>query len=102
LRKSDIFFLVILGNGLLLVLLLFQAHFRIQADLPGLKQVGGIVRNLAITDLCLSTEAGYTRHLSQSDRHSPFQTHPLALEHFPSGAILGPPDVVKRANGQVD
>ena len=51
-----------------------------------------LVRELQLTDLCLFTEARYTRHLSQADRHAPFQDHPAALEHFPSGSLLSPPD----------
>jgi hypothetical protein len=50
-----------------------------------------LVRELRLTDLCLFTEARYTRHPSQADLHTPFQDHPLALEHFPSGSLLGPP-----------
>jgi hypothetical protein len=48
------------------------------------------LRNLQLTDLCLSTEARYTRHPALSDRHAPFQEHPAALEHFPSGSIILP------------
>jgi hypothetical protein len=47
---------------------------------------------LGLTDVCLFTEARYTRHLSQADLHSPFQDHPGALEHFPSGSLVAPPD----------
>ncbi|MCK9529880.1 MAG: hypothetical protein M0R77_04855 [Gammaproteobacteria bacterium] len=50
-----------------------------------------IVSTLGLTDLCIVTEARYTRHLSQADGHAAFQDHPMALEHFPSGAILSPP-----------
>lgn len=50
-----------------------------------------LVRELGLTDLSLFTEARYTRHPSQADRHSPFQDHPAALEHFPTGALLPPP-----------
>ena len=50
-----------------------------------------LVRELRLTDLCLFTEARYTRHPSQADLHTPFQDHPLALEHFPSGSLVGPP-----------
>jgi hypothetical protein len=50
-----------------------------------------LVQSLHITDLCLFTGASYTRHLSQSDRFAPFQDHPLALEHFPSGSLTSPP-----------
>ena len=44
-----------------------------------------------LTDLCLFTDARYTRHPSLADRHSPFQDYPLALEHFPSGSLIPPP-----------
>lgn len=45
---------------------------------------------LELTDLCLFTESRYTRHPSQSDVHSAFQDHPMALEHFPTGSFLSP------------
>jgi hypothetical protein len=47
-----------------------------------------LVRELGLTDLSLFTEARYTRHPSQADRHTPFQDHPGALEHFPTGSLL--------------
>jgi hypothetical protein len=50
-----------------------------------------LTRELGLTDLVLVTEARYLRHLSLADRHSAFQDHPLAIEHFPSGAVLGVP-----------
>jgi len=50
-----------------------------------------IARWLGVTDLCLFTDARYTRHPSLADRHSPFQDYPLALEHFPSGSLVLPP-----------
>ena len=46
---------------------------------------------LQITDPCLFTEARYTRHLSLADLHTPFQEHPISLEHFPSGSLALPP-----------
>lgn len=49
-----------------------------------------LVKELTLTDLCLFTEARYTRNLSMADRHSPFQDHPTALEHFPTGAFTPP------------
>lgn len=48
------------------------------------------LRGLHVTDLCLTTEARYTRHPAVADHHAPFQEHPLALEHFPSGALILP------------
>ena len=50
-----------------------------------------LVRELGLTDLSLFTEARYTRHPSQADRHSAFQDHPAALEHFPTGSLCPPP-----------
>ena len=50
-----------------------------------------LVAQLGLTDLCLFTEARYTRNPSQADLQSAFQDHPLALEHFPSGSLLPPP-----------
>ena len=95
-RKSDGFGLFIGTGILLLVAILIQAHFVARADLPLLRQKAAVARNLGLTDLCLSTEARYTRHLSQSDWHAAFQSHPLALDHFPSGSVLGPPRTLKK------
>ncbi len=50
-----------------------------------------LVRELGLSDLSLFTEARYTRHPSQADWHTPFQDHPAALEHFPTGLLLMPP-----------
>lgn len=52
-----------------------------------------LAARLGVTDLALFNEARYTRHPSQADRHAAFQDHPMALEHFPSGALLPPPRV---------
>ncbi|MFZ4859269.1 MAG: hypothetical protein ACOYL3_23065 [Desulfuromonadaceae bacterium] len=48
------------------------------------------LQSLHVTDLCLATEARYTRHPAVADLHTPFQEHPLALEHFPTGALILP------------
>ena len=57
---------------------------------PSLLARERLVRELGLTDICLSTEANYTRHLSQADLTTAFQDHPLALEHFPSGTWIRP------------
>lgn len=59
-----------------------------------------LVEDLRLTDLCLFTEARYTRHLSMADGHAAFQDHPVALEHFPSGALTSPPILARRQNDQ--
>ena len=51
-----------------------------------------------LTDLCLFTEARYTRHPAMADAHAAFQDHPTALEHFPSGTLVAPP--ARRHAGQ--
>jgi len=55
-----------------------------------------LVAQLDLTDLCLFTEARYTRHLSQADLFSAFQDHPMSLEHFPSGSLTLPSVLVQR------
>ena len=90
-RKSSCFFAI-----LLLLLLTFAALFpharqRQKADARSLDTMAGMVRELGITDLCLFTEASYTRHITQTDLRTPFQELPLSLEHFPSGSLMLPP-----------
>jgi hypothetical protein len=58
---------------------------------PEVEERAALVRRLGLTDLCLFTEARYTRHPSQSDLFTPFQEHPGSLEHFPSGSLAAPP-----------
>jgi len=55
-----------------------------------------LAKRLGLTDIALFTEARYTRHPSQADLHAPFQDHPLALEHFPTGSLIAPPRHIAR------
>jgi len=90
-RESTAFFLfVALCLGLLL-LLFAHASWREKADRAAYGEKREIVKALGLTDLCLFTEARYTRHPAAADRFTPFQDHPLSLEHFPSASILLPP-----------
>jgi len=45
------------------------------------------VAGLGLTDLCVATEARYTRHPAVSDPMAPFMDHPGAIEHFPTGSF---------------
>ncbi len=45
------------------------------------------VAGLGLTDLCIATEARYTRHPAVSDPIAPFMDHPGAIEHFPTGSF---------------
>lgn len=49
-----------------------------------------LVESLGITDLVVSTEARYTRHLTISDSVVISMDHPGAIEHFPSSAFFAP------------
>ncbi len=72
-----------------------DAAARRAAAAPAIAEKAALVRALELTDLCLFTEARYTRHPSQADLHTPFQDHPLAFEHFPSGSLLSPPATLR-------
>ena len=95
-RKSTYYLVLTALGGILLAFFLFF-HPVLRAErFEGLMiEKKGLVRKLGITDLCLFTEARYTRHPSQADLHSAFQDHPVSLEHFPSGSIVFPPAVVR-------
>ncbi len=90
-RKSSIYFIYLAVNLALVFLLSIHAIVAVKYAAARLAVKAEIVKKLGLTDLCLFTEARYTRHLSQTDFNTPFQDHPMSLEHFPSGSIVGPP-----------
>jgi hypothetical protein len=102
LRKSNLFFLYLAANLILFSLLFVHASFKKEAGAGSIKEKGEMVRTFGLTDLCLFTEASYTRHLSQADLHTPFQDSPMSLEHFPSGSIAAPPPGLRKINGKMD
>ncbi|QXE91374.1 hypothetical protein KP001_02180 [Geomonas subterranea] len=81
---------------LLLVAAALHASFAARALLPGVSLMNWQVRTLELTDLTLFSEASYTRNLALADRFTPFQDSPMALEHFPSGSVAGPPAQLRR------
>jgi hypothetical protein len=101
-RKSDLFLLYLLINILLFLGMGVHSSIQRRAAFAGLTEKRELVKSLELTDLCLFTEANYTRHLTQSDGHVPFQDHPVSLEHFPSGSLFGPPAMLKRIHGRMD
>jgi len=101
-RRTRTFGLFLAGLLVLFGLTAAHAVLSRRASGPSLRARADLVRRLELTDLCLSTEANYTRHLSLADFHTAFQDHPLALEHFPSGSLLGPPPHLRRSHVQVD
>ena len=73
-----------------------HASYRQKTDVNHLQEKVNLVERLGLTDLCLFTEASYTRHLSLADFHTAFQDSPMALEHFPSGSLVTHPQPPRR------
>jgi hypothetical protein len=91
-RKSDLFFLAAALAAAALLLMFAHAHRAGESARPAAAERAGLVERLGLTDLCLFTDARYARHPSMADRHTPFQDGPMSMEHFPSGALMRPPD----------
>ena len=67
---------------------LFIHSQRLKEELRSDEEIQKIaVAGLGLTDLCVATEARYTRHPAVSDPMAPFMDHPGALEHFPTGSF---------------
>ena len=90
-RKSGAFLWVVSLALLLWALTFLHATLALREGADEVHQRRELVGQLDLTDLALFTEARYTRHPSQADLHSPFQDHPLALEHFPTGSLVPAP-----------
>jgi len=95
-RKSTLFLLFTTCTLILLVMTMLHAGIRQYRDVTESRQRATLVKELQLTDLCLFTEARYTRHPTMADLHSPFQDHPGAMEHFPSGSFATPPTAIMR------
>ena len=89
-RKSSLWFWYLAVSVMLLIIAFAHGAYRRDRSYESLRTTGALVRDLELTDLCLFTEARYTRNPSQADLHTPFQDHPLSLEHFPSGSLMTP------------
>jgi len=72
-----------------LMILLLTAH-AVSQQKPTDRESATLAKRMKLTDLCLFTEARYTRHPAMADNHAAFQEHPAAFDHFPSGSILMP------------
>lgn len=71
--------------------LLFVAHQRRARQEQFRPVLAVTTAALGLTDLCVATEARYTRHPAVSDPLAPFMDHPGAMEHFPTGSFWAPP-----------
>ncbi|MDO9105100.1 MAG: hypothetical protein Q7U57_09085 [Methylovulum sp.] len=101
-RKSSLFFLYLSTGVFLLSVLLVHASFSEKARQENLMEKAAMIKVLKLTDLCLFTEARYTRNLSQADLNTAFQDHPLSLEHFPSGSFTQPPEGITQRHESLD
>jgi hypothetical protein len=89
-RKSSFFFSYLAVCLILLNALLAHSLYEQSRRYPEIRGKCELVRSLELTDLCLFTEARYTRHPSLADFYAPFQDHPCSMEHFPSGSLITP------------
>lgn len=96
-RKSTLFLLTVASLSLTLAGLLVHARHRLDSAAPLVASNAQLVRQLQLTDLCVFTEARYTRNPAITDLASAFQDSPLSLEHFPSGALMEPPPPLREA-----
>jgi hypothetical protein len=97
-RKSSFFILFILFQLSLLGLVFLYSSLEKRGGAELLQEKLNLVRRHGLTDLCLFTEARYTRHPTQADFHAPFQDGPLVLDHFPSGSLMIPPYTLGKRN----
>ncbi len=95
-RPSSCFMSFLAGAMLVCLALGLHARSSQHARLPELQEQTRLVRYLRLTDLCLFTEARYTRHPAMADYFAAFQDHPTAFEHFPSGSLVQPPVTLQR------
>ncbi len=87
-RKANAFLLFSLFNLAVLALLFTHGATERQRQGPVLLAKKEMVETIGLTDICLFTDARYTRNPAMADRSSAFQDNPLALDYFPSGSIL--------------
>lgn len=95
-RKSSAYFLALAALFTLCCLMTLDAAVKRYAAQPSLSEKRELVKRLELTDLCLFTEARYTRNPAVADFHSAFQDGPLSFEHFPSGSLVTPPSAGAR------
>lgn len=94
-RLSRVYILFTSTTVLLGILMVWHCKYHQKTATYQLLEKSKLVHALKLTDLCLFTEARYTRNPSMADRFAPFQDHPGALEHFPSGSLISPPNLIR-------
>lgn len=99
-RKSSVFLIFCAAGFALLGGLLAHGAWRAGDDAdgrnPAIEARKRMVAYFTLSDLCLFTDARYTRHVTQADLHGPFQDHPVAFDYFPSGSLVPPPATLRQ------
>ncbi|HSN54081.1 MAG TPA: hypothetical protein VLT32_05390 [Candidatus Sulfomarinibacteraceae bacterium] len=95
-KRSNVYLAFLASAVVLFGLMLVHAAVIRERSAPRLERTAGMVRSLDATDLCLFTEARYTRHPVMADVNSLFQDSPLSLEHYPTGSLMAPPVHLER------
>jgi len=90
-RRSTLCLGILGGLALLCAGLLIHAFGEVAKSGGRRAENSSLVRRLALSDLCIFTEASYTRHLGSADSSTPFQETAMSMEHFPSGSLVPPP-----------
>ena len=96
-RKFIIFSVYVAINVALFGLMFAHAAYSRERLKPMLTEQAAMVKQYGLSDLCLFTDARYTRNPALADLNTPFQDYPMSFEHFPSGSLIHPPPyLVKR------
>lgn len=90
-RRSHLFIGSVLLWVILFIAMAVHSHIETRADARLVAANRALVREFGLTDLCLFTDARYTRHPVMADLSTAFQDYPMSFEHFPSGSLMGPP-----------
>ncbi|MEZ5841610.1 MAG: hypothetical protein R3D02_14695 [Hyphomicrobiales bacterium] len=90
-RRSSLALALVAGLTVALLGAFLHAASSVGETAARLEETRHLVARLGLSDLTLFTEARYTRHPAMADLHTPFQDHPMAFEHFPSGTLVPPP-----------
>ena len=100
-RLRPLHFLVVLlcAFGLVHAALYLQARGAVIRQQNNAAAWDIVTAALGLSDLCVATEARYTRHPAVSDPMAPFMDHPGAIEHFPTGSFWAPPGLPAEGEG---
>ncbi len=95
-RKSSIFLACLALNLAALAVLSVHAIVCSREGADLFREEKQMVEDIRLTDICLFTDARYTRNPSMADIHSSFQDSPMSMDCFPSGALIVPPPHLTR------